>query len=124
MCLKENMGELEHMSVKDRKFGMIVIVCKLLFRPFDQKNPYLSTILVNKELHLSESDRSCRHIDFKIDNTRVRYEAGDHLGIFPTNDSELVDKIGKLLEIDLETVFKLINLDSKYLFICIFTVIF
>jgi NADPH-ferrihemoprotein reductase len=82
--------------------------------PFDQKNPYLSTMLVNKELHLPSSDRSCRHIEFKIDNTRVRYEAGDHLGIFPTNDSSLVNKIGKLLDVNLETVFKLINLDSKF----------
>ncbi|KAI6235641.1 NADPH--cytochrome P450 reductase [Aphelenchoides besseyi] len=79
--------------------------------PFDQKNPYLSTIVVNRELHLPGSDRSCRHIEFKIDNTRVRYEVGDHLGVFPTNDTTQVETIGSLLDIDLNTVFKLINLD-------------
>jgi NADPH-ferrihemoprotein reductase len=75
----------------------------------------LATIDVNKELHLQESDRSCRHIEFKIDSARVRYEAGDHLGIFPKNDSALVDKIEKLLGIDLDVVFKLINLDSMFI---------
>ncbi|KAI6201194.1 NADPH--cytochrome P450 reductase [Aphelenchoides besseyi] len=79
--------------------------------PFDQKNPYLSTIAVNRELHLPGSDRSCRHIEFKIDSTRVRYEVGDHLGVFPTNDTTQVKTIGSLLDIDLDTVFKLINLD-------------
>ncbi|KAI6241541.1 NADPH--cytochrome P450 reductase [Aphelenchoides fujianensis] len=80
--------------------------------PFDQKNPYLAPIVVNRELHMPDSDRSCRHIEFKIDNTRVRYEVGDHLGIFPTNDTKQVETIGKLLDVDLNTVFKLINLDT------------
>lgn len=86
------------------------------YRPFDQKNPYLSEIVVNKELHTGESDRSCKHVEFKIDSARVRYEAGDHLGIFPTNDSAFVNKIGELLAVDLETIFKLINVDSKFVF--------
>ena len=33
--------------------------------PFDVKNPLLSRILLNKELHLSASERSCRHIEFE-----------------------------------------------------------
>lgn len=100
---------------RDRKKSILrsyVLTC--LFRPFDQKNPYLAEIVVNRELHGSLSDRSCKHIEFNIDGSRIRYEAGDHLGIFPTNDSELVEKIGTLLSVDLETVFKLINLDGSF----------
>ena len=43
-----------------------------------------------------------------------RYEAGDHAGVFPTNDSTLVEKVGKLLEADLNVVFKLINTDGNF----------
>jgi NADPH-ferrihemoprotein reductase len=81
--------------------------------PFDQKNPYMATIVANRELHGNLSDRSCKHIEFNIDGSRIRYEAGDHLGIFPTNDSTLVDKIGQLLDVELETVIKLVNLDEE-----------
>lgn len=35
------------------------------------------------------------------------------MGVFPTNDSTLVEKLGGLLGADLEQVFKLINLDEE-----------
>jgi len=81
--------------------------------PFDQKNPFLATILVNRELHADKSERNCRHIEFDIEGSRIRYDAGDHLGVFPTNDSALVEKLGNLLNADLDQVFKLINLDEE-----------
>lgn len=82
------------------------------FSPFDQKNPYLARISVTRELHGKQSDRSCLHIEIKVDSTKIRYETGDHVAIFPTNDQELVKKLGKLLEVDLNTVIKLINVDG------------
>lgn len=99
----------------------------IIFSPFDQKNPFLATILVNRELHADKSDRNCRHVEFDIEGSRIRYfllyvflksyfssyDAGDHLGVFPTNDSALVEKLGNLLNADLDQVFKLINLDEE-----------
>lgn len=41
-----------------------------------------------------------------------RYEAGDHVAVYPVNDSELVDLIGKRLEVDLDQMFTLTNLDG------------
>ncbi len=41
-----------------------------------------------------------------------RYDAGDHVAIYPTNDTALVERIGELLSIDLDTVFTMINLDE------------
>ena len=41
-----------------------------------------------------------------------RYDAGDHLGVFAQNDAELVDRIGELLEVDLDSVFTLRNVDG------------
>ncbi|KAK0415662.1 hypothetical protein QR680_012048 [Steinernema hermaphroditum] len=80
--------------------------------PFDQKNPFVAKIAVNRELHGKNSDRSCRHIEFIVEGNRVRYETGDHLAVFPTNDSQLVDKILALLDCNVDDVFTLINTDE------------
>jgi sulfite reductase alpha subunit-like flavoprotein len=42
-----------------------------------------------------------------------RYDAGDHVAIYPTNDPELVEKIGQILNVDLDIVFSLVNKDGK-----------
>lgn len=47
--------------------------------------------------------------------TFFRYEAGDHAAVYPTNDSRIVEKIGELLDADLDTVFTLTNVDGKKL---------
>uniref|UniRef100_A0A0K0EZ68 NADPH--cytochrome P450 reductase n=1 Tax=Strongyloides venezuelensis TaxID=75913 RepID=A0A0K0EZ68_STRVS len=81
--------------------------------PYDQRNPLLSTIVVNKELHTEKSERSCKHIEFSIEGSRMRYETGDHVAVLPTNDIDIVNKMIELLMIDEETVFKLSNKDSE-----------
>ena len=45
------------------------------------------------------------HLELDISGSRIRYDAGDHVAIYPKNDSVLVDRIGELLAIDLDTVF-------------------
>ncbi|RZC35104.1 NADPH--cytochrome P450 reductase, partial [Asbolus verrucosus] len=80
--------------------------------PFDAKNPFLSKIKVNRELHKG-NERSCMHIEFDIEGSKMRYDAGDHLAVYPINDSELVEKIGKYTNTDLNTIFTLINTDEE-----------
>jgi len=72
--------------------------------PFDVKNPYLSKIVVNRNLHSDDSDRYCMHIELDIADSRIRYDAGDHVAIYPKNDSELVNRIGELLGINLVNI--------------------
>uniref|UniRef100_A0A7E4VN65 NADPH--cytochrome P450 reductase n=1 Tax=Panagrellus redivivus TaxID=6233 RepID=A0A7E4VN65_PANRE len=81
--------------------------------PFDQKNPFLSKVVAHSELHTPASERNCKHIEFSLEGSHIRYEAGDHLAVFPTNDSTLVERLGKLIDIDLSVVFKLINTDEE-----------
>ncbi|KHJ91157.1 FAD binding domain protein [Oesophagostomum dentatum] len=81
--------------------------------PFDQKNPFPATIAENRELHTDKSERSCRHIEFAVEGSRIRYEAGDHLGVFPTNDPELIDAMISLLDFNPEQAFRLINIDEE-----------
>lgn len=73
--------------------------------PFDLKNPWMAPIKVNRNLHSDGSDRYCMHLELDISGSRIRYDAGDHVAIYPKNDSVLVDRIGELLAIDLDTVF-------------------
>uniref|UniRef100_A0A1I7TWM0 NADPH--hemoprotein reductase n=1 Tax=Caenorhabditis tropicalis TaxID=1561998 RepID=A0A1I7TWM0_9PELO len=80
--------------------------------PFDVKNPYLATVAINDELHTEHSDRSCRHIEFSVEGSRIRYEAGDHLAVFPTNDPALVDRLIEMLKFEPDRAFRLVNVDE------------
>jgi len=52
------------------------------------------------------------HIEFDIDGSKMRYDTGDHVAVYPKNSPELVEKIGRLLNADLDTVFSLLNTDG------------
>jgi len=80
--------------------------------PFDVKNPYMSPIKVNKNIHKEGSGRHCMHIEVDIEGSRIRYDAGDHVAVYPTNNTDLVDRLGELLKIDMDTVFTMTNLDE------------
>jgi len=80
--------------------------------PFDAKNPFLANIKVNRELHKT-GDRQCMHIEFDIEGSKMRYDAGDHLALYPVNNTELVNKLGKLLDADLDTAITLTNTDEE-----------
>lgn len=62
---------------------------------------------------MPSSDRSCMHIEFDIEGSKIRYDTGDHLAVYPVNDTELVEKIGKYCSKDLNTIFSLINTDEE-----------
>ncbi|CAF0969736.1 unnamed protein product [Brachionus calyciflorus] len=79
--------------------------------PFDTKNPFMAPISVKYNL-FKGTDRKCLHIELDITGSRLRYEAGDHVAVYPANDAELVDKIGKLLNVDLDQTFSLINIEE------------
>ena len=44
---------------------------------------------------------------------QCRYTAGDHVAMYAQNDEALVDKIGELLEVDLNQIFSLVNKDGE-----------
>lgn len=85
-----------------------------MYRPYDAKNPFLAPVKINKELHGPTSERSCMHIEFDIEASKMRYESGDHLAVYPVNSAELVNKIGEKCGIDLDTVFTLTNTDGMF----------
>ena len=82
------------------------------FRPYNSKNPFLSQVQVIRELH-NGGDRSCMHVEMNISGSKLSYVAGDHVAIFPINDTQMVERIGELLQRELDTCFTLTNVDSK-----------
>jgi len=79
--------------------------------PFDVKNPYMATVLTNRELH-KNSGRNCLHIEVDIKDSRLRYEAGDHVAVFPSNKAALVEQLCSILDKDPDKVFTLKNTDA------------
>merc|ERR1712127_232166 len=79
--------------------------------PFDAKNPFLARVIEWRQLHKVE-ERGCMHIELDLSDSRLRYDAGDHVALYPTNDQELVDRFRELLNVDLDTVISLVNVDE------------
>jgi len=53
------------------------------------------------------------HVEMDITGSKLSYVTGDHVAIFPVNNSQLVQRIGELLNANLDTVFSLTNVDGR-----------
>jgi len=80
--------------------------------PFDVKNPYMAPITENRNLHGAASGRHGLHLELDINGSRIRYDAGDHVAVYPINNTGLVDDIGNKLGIDMDQVFTMTNVDE------------
>ncbi|EHB08276.1 NADPH--cytochrome P450 reductase [Heterocephalus glaber] len=80
--------------------------------PFDAKNPFLAAVTTNRKLNQG-TERYLMHLELDISDSKIRYESGDHVAIYPANDSNLVNQLGKILGADLDVVMSLKNLDEE-----------
>ncbi|XP_023609187.1 NADPH--cytochrome P450 reductase [Myotis lucifugus] len=80
--------------------------------PFDAKNPFLAVVTTNRKLNQG-TERHLMHLELDISDSKIRYESGDHVAIYPANDSALVNQIGEILGADLDVVMSLNNLDEE-----------
>lgn len=80
--------------------------------PFDAKNPYLATVVNNRKLHKA-GQRHLMHVELDISGSKIRYDSGDHVAVYPINDVSIVNRIGQILNADLDTVISLNNLDEE-----------
>ncbi|MCX7712820.1 MAG: sulfite reductase subunit alpha [Chthoniobacterales bacterium] len=64
---------------------------------YNRTNPFPAKLIVNKKITLPGSNKETRHFELSLEGSGLTYEVGDSLGVFPTNDPELVDAILKAL---------------------------
>lgn len=60
---------------------------------YSRANPFPATLLANKPLNAPGSSKDTRHFELSLDGSGLIYEAGDVLGVIPTNCTELVEDI-------------------------------
>lgn len=60
---------------------------------YSRKNPYPASISVNTSLTGEGSGKDTRHFEIDLGDSGVTYEVGDSLGVFASNDPELVEAI-------------------------------
>ncbi len=70
---------------------------------YNKQNPFQSKVLLNRLLNNPGGDKETRQYIFDLKNSGLEYEAGDALGIWPTNCPALVEDIFSALKLDRNT---------------------
>jgi sulfite reductase (NADPH) flavoprotein alpha-component len=66
--------------------------------PYSRKNPFPASHPVNRMLSGPGSEKETRHHEICLKGSGLQYEVGDSLGVFPSNDPELVGEILQVLK--------------------------
>ncbi|PNH07830.1 NADPH--cytochrome P450 reductase 1 [Tetrabaena socialis] len=73
----------------------------------DVHSPFWARITTVRELHTSQSDRSCVHAELDVSGSGISYEAGDHVAIYARNSEAVVQQVADLLGFDLAALIKM-----------------
>src|SRR5207249_10584258 len=65
--------------------------------PYSRTNPFPARMLVNRRLSGSESEKDTRHFELDLTGWGLSFEVGDSVGVYPTNDPDLVIEIIRAL---------------------------
>ena len=60
---------------------------------FNKDNPFAATLITRQKITGRGSDKDVRHIELDLSGSGLRYTAGDALGVYFSNDEQLVDEI-------------------------------
>jgi sulfite reductase (NADPH) flavoprotein alpha-component len=58
---------------------------------YSRTNPFRAEVLENLNLNGRGSNKETRHLELSLEGSGLSFQPGDSLGIYPENDSELVD---------------------------------
>lgn len=67
---------------------------------FSRKNPFYAEILEKINLNMTGSNKATYHLELSLEGSGIQFAPGDSLGVFPTNNIDLVEAILKELNID------------------------
>lgn len=74
---------------------------------YSKKKPFKTELLANQKITGRFSGKDIRHFEIALDDAGISYQAGDALGIWFSNDAELVDQLLALLDLDGAALIKL-----------------
>ncbi|KAG9351915.1 hypothetical protein JZ751_023166 [Albula glossodonta] len=100
------MGRLKSFETQKPKPGLHLVPADIM------TNPFLAPVVANRKLNKGGS-RHLMHIELDISGSKIRYDSGDHIAVYPINDVAIVNRIGEILGVDLDTVISLNNLDEE-----------
>lgn len=60
---------------------------------FSRTNPFQSEVFENINLNGRGSTKETRHLELSLEDSGLTYEPGDSLGVFPQNDTSIVDAV-------------------------------
>jgi sulfite reductase (NADPH) flavoprotein alpha-component len=64
---------------------------------YSRKNPFPAKLKKNRKLTAEGSAKDTRHFEIDLADSGLAYEVGDSLGVFPTNNPDLVEEILRVL---------------------------
>ena len=60
---------------------------------YNKKHPFTAELLTNQAIVGRDSDRDVRHFEISLEGSDLTYQAGDALGVWFSNDEQLVDAL-------------------------------
>jgi sulfite reductase (NADPH) flavoprotein alpha-component len=60
---------------------------------FTREHPFHAEVLLNQPITGRDSDKDIRHLELSLQGSRLQYEPGDALGVWPVQDDTLVARI-------------------------------
>jgi len=63
---------------------------------YSRTNPFKAEVLENINLNGRGSNKETRHVEISLEGSGLTYEPGDSVGVFPTNNPDLIDEIIQL----------------------------
>lgn len=67
---------------------------------YTKEQPFSATLSVRQKITANGADKDVEHIEIDLAGSGIRYQPGDALGIWPTNDADLVAEILQLAGLD------------------------
>ncbi|HSI44715.1 MAG TPA: molybdopterin dinucleotide binding domain-containing protein, partial [Methylophilus sp.] len=71
---------------------------------YTRQQPLRTKLIINQRLNADDSEKEIRQFGFDLTDSGFRYEAGDALGVWPTNCPELVVDILRVLKLAASTM--------------------
>jgi len=81
--------------------------------PADRNTPYLASFVQKRELHKVGSDRSCLHLEVSTHKDILAYTTGDHIGVYPCNQENMVKDLASVLKLDLDQIISIHSVDDR-----------